>query len=141
MLRRRSPHPFALPTVGLFIEVPEADAACPARSWHWVPLGDQVPAREYVYSHRDLYRTLLSYGSLVGYTLRVSNHPKFRIIAKGLFTLRFLAEHVWDWKPQAGAYEPVDEPWILWPPLGELPEEVRKGAKATGQLPSDAPGD
>lgn len=132
------PHPFALPTVGLFIDVPKADAGT---SWHWEGLCDTVPAREYVYSKRDLYRVLVSYGALAAHTLAPQGYPKFRIIARGLFTMRLLAEYVWDWKPCQGRYEPVAEPWIYWPPVDELPEEVRKGAKATGQLPSDGPGD
>lgn len=135
---RRNPPLFELPTVGLFIEVPEADTT---KSWHWVPLCNSVPAREHIYSKRDLHRSLLSYGSVAAYTLRPLGYPKFRIIARGLFTLRHLAEYVWEWKPCAGAYEPTTEPMILWPPVNELPEEVRKGAKATGQLPGDDLGD
>lgn len=130
------PDLFALPTVGLFIEVPEADAGT---AWHWMNLCDQVPAQEFVYSKRDLYRALVSYGSMAAYKLRPLGYTKFRLIARGLFTMRFLAEYVWEWKPRQGCYEPVSEPWIVWPPISEIPEEVRKGAKATGQLPGDEP--
>ncbi|MEU5149765.1 hypothetical protein AB0G42_21610 [Streptomyces yangpuensis] len=129
-------HPFDMPTVGLFIEVPESDAGT---AWHWVNLCEQIPAREYVYSKRDLYRSLVSYGSLAAYKLRPLGYVRFRLIARGLFTMRFLAEYVWEWKPCAGAYEPVSDPWIVWPPINELPEEVRRGAKLTGQLPGDEP--
>lgn len=129
-------HPFDVPTVGLFIEVPQADAGA---SWHWVNLCDQIPAREFIYSKRDLHRALVSYGSMADHKLRPLGYVRFRLIARGLFSLRFLAQYVWEWQPNRGCYEPSGEPWIIWPPVNELPEEVRRGAKLSGQLPDDEP--
>lgn len=133
----RPHHPFAVPTVGLFVEAPAPNQGCPQGSWRWARIEHLVPAREYIYSKRDLCRCIRSYGPVLAYSLANGGPDRFRIVARGLFTMRFLAEYVWRWQPHEGRYVPAGAPWIVWPPLNELPAEVRLGAKRTGQLPGD----
>jgi len=88
---------------------------------------------EYVYSARDLRRAVLAYGTAAAVALKPTQHPRFRIIARGLFTGRFLAEYVWQWVPLAGRYEPPTDPLVVWPEVHELPVEVVRGAVETHQ--------
>lgn len=122
------------PTVALRVEVPEPKPNNPDPSaWRWHALEDVPPGCEYIYSERDLWRALLVYGAAASTCLKPTAHPRFRIIARGLITGRFLAEYVWQWDPFIGRYVPPTEPLIVWPQVHELPPEVVKGALATHQ--------
>lgn len=132
-VRTVSPKPtYDRPTVAFRVEVPKTAPDSPD-AWRWYRLKGVPAGCEYIYSARDLRRAVLVYGATAAEYLKPTTHPRFRIIARGLITGRFLAEYVWTWRPIVGRYEPPTEPLIVWPATHELPPEVVRGALATRQ--------
>jgi len=125
-------NPYDRPTVSLRVQVPEPNPGNP-NAWRWGSLYGVAVGYEYVYSERDLRRAVLVYGRAADVLLKPTRYPRFRIIARELFTGRLLAEHIWCWEPIAGDYVPPTEPLIVWPDVHALPAEVVRGALATHQ--------
>jgi hypothetical protein len=70
---------------------------------------------EYVYTAHDLDRVLRSYGQLWAYTgARTMSANRFRLVARGLFSLRVLGTYTWTWNATYGRYEPESEPWNIF---------------------------
>ncbi|MEE1835784.1 hypothetical protein [Streptomyces sp. SP17KL33] len=84
--------------------------------WHWMELNGCAPhAVEFVYNRHELLRVLETYGRTAGEMLvRASSAPRYRVMARGLFTGRLLGQYAWEWAPDLGRYTPEPEPWIVW---------------------------
>jgi hypothetical protein len=106
--------PAYVPTIGLHVQV--SSPMTVTNNWHWMPLDGCAPhAVEVVHTRHELERVLLSYGPWVATMLvRASSSPRFRIMARGLFTGRLLGQYAWAWNPLHGQYEAEPEPWIVW---------------------------
>lgn len=113
--------PATSPTVCLHVEVP-ADRACTCtdgrkcRPWEWRALVCPTTApEEYVYTRHELDRVLRTYGHMWALTSAWKySHPRFRLVARGMFSGRVLGTYVWEWNADLGRYAPEAEPWNLW---------------------------
>lgn len=106
--------PAHVPTVGLHVQI--SSPMTKTNDWHWLPLDGCAPhAVERIHTRHELERALRSYGQTVAMMLvNMSNVPRFRMVARGLFSGRLLGQYAWTWNPLYGRYEPEPEPWIVW---------------------------
>lgn len=118
---------FDLPTVEIALDVPKGCLSEPhSQDWQWIPCTQIQPAREYVYTPRELCRVMRQYGELGAVTLRPSSYPRFRLRARGLVSGTMLGHAVWVWDALAGRYALQGDLWITWP----KPEDMTPEQKA-----------
>jgi hypothetical protein len=127
-----------VPTVRIGVEAPE-EVSAGVRSWRQVDV--PPPAEEYVYTAKELQRTLLAYGVAVGVMMSKAHLTEFRLVARGMFTSRLLGLYHLKWCGLARQFMPQnDGPMVSWPPVEELPLEVLVGATIHSQDPMPFPG-